>query len=184
MRRSPRRALVGAKRPTVWQGGNLAILPTVVQGGSLYHAQMTFPFTGFATAGMPTMNDAVLQKTNLELSYANSSKPGESYLGAYGVQVAEVDDTGVLTTALNCRDPFTDPDSDWVCHGYLCAAVVPSAYAILGAQMGGPGLRIESKAKRRLRDTDILVLCFAATSSGANLGFQVNAGWRALFKGR
>jgi len=186
MRRSPRRALVGSKRPTSWQGGNLAILPTVVQGGSLYHAQMSFPFSGIATVGMPTMLDAVLQKTNLEFSYSNASKPGESYLGAYGVQVAEVDDTGTLVTALNSRDPLTDPDHDWVLHGYCCASVVTSAYAILGAQFGGPGVRVESKAKRKLRDDEILIFSYHfETSSGVtgDIGTIV-AGWRLLFKGR
>jgi len=180
------------KRPTLWAGGFLTPgqsfqADTTPASATLYRAQMTFPFTGFATTDRPTMIDAVLQRVNLDISFhANMGAAGTGINIAYGVVVASVADTGVMVATDPIPNPLLNGDADWVLQGFMPGGggLVANEILTWGAHFGGPGARIESKAKRRLRDTDILVLCFAATSSGANLGFQVNAGWRALFKGR
>jgi len=190
--RTKRSFAVRPKRPTAWQGGWLTPgqafqTDTTATSAALYRAQLTFPFNGVATAGRPTMLDAVLQRFILDLNilcYMGAAGTGVNI--AYGVSVCTVDDTGVLAVTDPVPNPLLNTEDSFILQGFMPGGggLITNILHSWGANLGGVGTRIESKAKRRLRDNDILVLSLTGTSSGANLGFQVNAGWRALFKGR
>jgi len=127
----------------------------------------------------------VLQRTMLEFSYA-SITAGKSFSGAYGVQVAKVGATGTWVASINDSDPYLEPQADWILHGYFLGSVVTGALAILGAQMGGVGTRVESKARRKLAEDEVLIFSMSVDDEQGISGQigQIQVGWRCLFKGR
>jgi len=182
------------KRPTLWSGGYLipgqTFSATAYPGvPAVYRAQMTFPFTGFATADRPTMIDAVLQRVNLDLSISSAvtGGAGDAMIVAIGVVVVSVADTGVMVATDPVPNPLYNGDADWVIQAFLPGQFQATAGLDIlrwAPNFGGPGIRLESKAKRRLRDTDILALCLTAQTQTNALSYEVDGGWRALFKGR
>jgi len=186
MRRTSR--IIRPKRPTCWQGGYLtpgqAFTPSAgVPSGNPSFSQMTYPFTGDAVVGRPTMNDPVLQRTNLDVSMVFSGT-SQILCAAVGVIVVSVGSAGTIVGTQPCPNPMVDTDADWILHFFLLGddQLGVSNSLRWGANFGGPGARVESKARRRLRDTDVLVLAFAAQGTVASV--QIEAGWRCLFKGR
>jgi len=176
------------KRPTCWQGGyatpgQIFTPSSGVPSGNPSFLQMTYPFTGDAVVGRPTMNDPVLQRTNLDFSMVFSGT-AQLLCAAIGVIVVSVGSAGTVVGTQPVPNPMVDTDADWILHAFLGGDDQLGVGNSLrwGANFGGPGSRIESKARRRLRDTDVLVLCLAAQGTVAPVQFE--AGWRCLFKGR
>jgi len=178
------------KRPTLWTGAgfsNYSLSSGSGTVGSKTHFILTFPFSYENVDGWPNLIDATLQRTFLEFSALyglDASNSNEPYFG-YGLQVATYNASGSVDVGL--PGPLTDPGNDWVMHGFILGtrngvAGSPDVARFWGAQFGGSGERVESKAKRRLRDDEVLVLTLEGIPDGGDLGFSF--GMRMLFRGR
>jgi len=178
MRRRSAYGQRGPKRPTLW----IASADSFTLGGAnpdVSHGICSAAFGGFVGAlGDPVMQDVVLQKSNLDFSVL-SGAVGEVQ-GAYGLQIATLDTDGTVPTTL--PTPFTNAATEWILHGFVLGAAASTAAWVFGAQAGGGGTRVESKAKRRLRDTDVLVLSWEFVDTGITI--DVSFGMRNLLRGR
>jgi len=140
------------------------------------------PFNGIISSlGQPTMVDAVVQAIRL----AYYAMPGvithSETVFAFGVQVATISPAGTVGALPTAGG---DADSDWLLHQFV---VFPPT--------GAPGTEdqrymakwqdtLVSKARRKLRSEDALVLSYEVPTLAGGGSVNFNFGYRALFKGR
>jgi len=173
------------KRPTLWTGAAnpsraLDSNPIPNLGGVHFICSMPFAYTN--VAGWPNLIDATLQRSLMDFT-AFWDGTGGTMFAAYGLQVATLNSAGSVDAALPL--PLSFPDNDWIFHGFLLGPQAPLSYT-LGAQVGSSGSRVESAARRKLKDDEVLVLSVQNGLSGQydSVELEFAFGMRCLWKGR
>lgn len=173
-RRSPRASLWYPVRSLA----SVTVLPNQRVG-----FQMTRPFDGFATTNEPTIVDPTLVRIrgNWSASSANGLGGTPEVSTAFGIIKMRADSAGNAVTAA-LPDPLDNADMDWIYHEYIVGTTF-SAGLQWTSGTGVSGTGIDSKAKRIMRDGEILVMVIrTSTQNTDDLKFR----WatRLLFNGQ
>ncbi len=153
----------GRRTDYTWQGnaGGMAL----AAGGSA--------LLSLVTAGGPS----TLMRSRGEIAASiDGAATDDKVVVACGLIKATEEQVAVGITAI--PDPFADLDATWLWHGFLCMQAQGTDQAV---PTGSALLSVDSKAMRRLKQTESIVFVASASSIANPPATDLTFGFRLLF---
>jgi len=166
--------------PRQWSG--FVVGQNDVAAGSAVFLKIAGPWSGFGVVGESTLVDPVLQRVFMEAGYWNT---GSGYVqGAMGI-IRLTAGPGNALVAAQIPDPLVDVDEDWLLHDFIQMPGNPAGTGQIGQFSGvaSSGSTYQSRSKRKLGESDQLVIVFSNSSTSANQ-LRIMAAGRILVQGR